>query len=409
MLGRVPDFNSDRPRIVFALIAFVVAVCSTVAAATGASYPAAKGDVSWPSRTGSATVAVTEAGQRLQLGLDFGDTLTWMSDQDLAAGLNDAVALGTRWIRTDLSWADIQPSRGGAYQWWRYDRVINAARARGLTVLPTIGYAPAWAGGSNCRPGQNCPPANPADFAAFAAAVAKRYAPEGVHTWEIWNEPNISLFWQPGADAAAYTELLRDTSGAIRAVDPKAFLIMGGLAAVKTNKKVRNESATQFLAEVSALGGNKLVQAIGYHPYTYPYLPGASTAFGTTFERISSYKDNLVAVLDRYGTPDMPVWITETGAPTDGPGAASDGKNIPNGTDHVTEARQAQIAADTVAAASANRHVGAVFWFADKDSALSSDISNSAKFFGLRHLDGTPKPSFAAFKRAVAAYLRQPG
>ncbi|GAA4852796.1 hypothetical protein GCM10023235_32460 [Kitasatospora terrestris] len=346
-------------------------------------------------------------GNRLRLGLAYGDTLTWKSDHALASALDDATALGTKWIRVDLSWNNIQPDNPKNFNWQRFDRVLKAAQQRGLEVLPTISYTPKWARKSNC-PGDDpsCAPAKPEDFANFAKDAAKRYAPMGVHTWEIWNEPNIP-FWAPKPDAAAYTNLLKLTTKAMRAADPKAYLLMGGLAAVGTDPAKGFVSHTEFLDQVSKLGANKLVDAIAYHPYTYPHLPSAKTDFGTAFEQISSSKDNLVAVLDKYGTPDLPIWLTETGAATNGPGAAADANTIPDGATHVTEDFQAAIAADTVPAAAANKHVGAVFWFAHQDTGTAKDKQRRSMFYGLRRYDGTAKPAFNALRDAIAAYQRK--
>ncbi len=35
--------------------------------------------------------------------------------------------------------------------------------------------------------------------------AVKRYAPKGVKVWGVWNEPNLTNFWSPKPDPAAYT------------------------------------------------------------------------------------------------------------------------------------------------------------------------------------------------------------
>ncbi|MGC4998768.1 hypothetical protein [Streptomyces sp. DT195] len=114
-----------------------------------------------------------------------------------------------------------------------------------------------------------------------------------------------------------------------------------------------------FLAELGRLGALKQVDAISYHPYTYPVLPSARTATGTRFEDIDRTKDSLVAILSRYGEPHMPIWLTETGAPTWSQGSAADSQAARN-TSHVTPRLQAEIATDTVTAAAASPAVRAV-------------------------------------------------
>ncbi|WP_431680399.1 cellulase family glycosylhydrolase [Kitasatospora sp. KL5] len=394
---------AGRKRLLVAVLAFLISLVATVTASVftrASSSAVAETPAAVPSPT------APQNGKQLRIGIAFGDTLTWKSDQELAVALDDSVELGAKWIRVDLSWNNIQPDSPKNYLWQRFDRVVKAAHARKLEVLPTIGYTPGWARSAGCKDDPSCPPAKFDVFAAFARDAAQRYAPMGIHIWEIWNEPNIP-FWAPKPDAAAYTRLLTVTSKALRGADPKAYLLLGGLAAVGTNPAEGHVSHTEFLEQVCRLGGNKLVDALSYHPYTYPHLPSAKTDFGTAMEEISSAKNNLVAVLDKYGSGNMPVWITETGAPTNGPGSAADGRTIPPNASHVTEGFQADIASDTVPAAAANPHVTAVFWFAEQDSGTTKDKQRRSLFYGLRRYDGSRKPAFAAFKDSVAAYQRR--
>lgn len=79
-----------------------------------------------------------------------------------------------------------------------------------------------------------------ADFASFAAALAERYGPGGafwrarpdlaadpVDTYEIWNEPDVGMFWAPASDPARYADLYLRARDAIKAVDPGARVIVG--------------------------------------------------------------------------------------------------------------------------------------------------------------------------------------
>ncbi|MFD6971001.1 cellulase family glycosylhydrolase [Streptomyces sp. NBC_01310] len=394
--------SNKRQRVITAVISFVVATVATIVAASSPSPSASES-------TGGAGNGFQRPPEPpkehdLRLGVSYGDTLTWKSDEGLEAALNDAVGLGTKWIRVDLAWNNIQPDTPNNYNWKRFDRVVTAARERNLEILATIAYTPAWARASSCSDARpSCPPADPKRFAAFAKLAALRYAPQGVHTWEIWNEPNLPQFWYPKPDAKAYTTLLKATAKSLREADPSAYLLMGGLAAVGTWEKIKYVSHVDFLEQVSVLGGNKVVDALSYHPYAWPQLPHD----GKVFKEISSAGENLVGVAERHGTPGIPVWLTETGAPTNGPGnAAADEKSRAENITHVTEAFQARIATDTVPTAAQDKYVAAVFWFAHQDTATGEDKSHS-KYYGLRRYDGSAKPAFATLRTAIEEYKKK--
>src|SRR2546429_354442 len=86
--------------------------------------------------------------------------------------------------------------------------------------------------------------ANPTTVSAFgivAPAAARRYGPTGsfwagcgcaphpIKVWEVWNEENIAPFWNP-PNPGQYGALLAGVRAKLRAVDPGARILMGGLA-----------------------------------------------------------------------------------------------------------------------------------------------------------------------------------
>ncbi len=79
------------------------------------------------------------------------------------------------------------------------------------------------------------PPNDYAKWDALITALVKhwtqRYGESEVKTWrfEIWNEPNLRIFWQPTANSmAAYFELYEHTVRAVKSVS--ANYIVGGPA-----------------------------------------------------------------------------------------------------------------------------------------------------------------------------------
>ena len=125
----------------------------------------------------------------------------WQPAAELARDFDAIAATGARWVRFDVMWSVVQEHGRESWDWSTADRAIQAARARGLNVLATLTNTPEWARPSGAT-SDKFAPLDPADFARFAAAAVARYAPQGVHAYEIWNEPNVG-FWQPLPDPTA--------------------------------------------------------------------------------------------------------------------------------------------------------------------------------------------------------------
>ena len=334
----------------------------------------------------------------LVIGLAYGDELPGMDEEMLASALDDAASMGAT-VRLDVSWADVQHDGPEVWDWSGLDRVVGAAAARGLGMIGVLAYTPAWARPDGCA-GEKCRPASEEAFAAFAAAAAARYR-ERIGIWEIWNEQNSTAFWAPVPDVAGYARLLEASAAAVRAVDPAATVLAGGLAAVPGEGG--SITAPDFLRELCALGGQRLVDGVAYHPYTYPLLPSdRPEGFATAWNAIRDTPGGLREILAAHGAPAMPIWLTEFGAPTGGPGTGSDGspESIDETTTHVTEARQAEIARDSVAAAEADPGIAALVWYSGRDRRVP--VGSGEDFYGLRRADGVAKPALAALREAAA-------
>jgi polysaccharide biosynthesis protein PslG len=265
-------------------------------------------------------------------------------------------------------------------------------------VLPIIDTTPPWARSPGCA-SPWCPPRDPSDFAAFTTAAVERYAPRGIHTWELWNEPNAKTSWQPAPDTARYVTLLHKTVPAIRSADAKAFIIAGSLASSTGSQGI---AQLDFLTQFCRLGGNRLVDAIGYHPYSFPVLANNPVGWNA-WSKIATTHQSFRSILKAAGTPDLPIWLTEYGAPTNGPGAlaTNDNNNISQHPDHLSESYQADMATASVPAAVDTPGVGALFWYSDRD--LGDDPRTTENFYGLRRASGSAKPAFATLQAAIAA------
>ena len=155
--------------------------------------------------------------------------------------LDMAASAGYGWIRQEFVWEDIEIHGKGDFEdrrhepyrsaWDKYDRIVDAAEARGLELIVRISNPPEWTRAAGDAPGTFAPPDDVQDFADFTSAVVARYKGR-IRYYQLWNEPNIYPEWGSyPIDPEAYTELLRAGAMAARAADPNVVIIAGALAA----------------------------------------------------------------------------------------------------------------------------------------------------------------------------------
>jgi beta-xylosidase len=314
----------------------------------------------------------------------LGETVSMQATQ-LAA----MKAIGITSVRVDADWRMVQPVSPGTFNWTRLDQVVRSARAAGMLVDLIIDGCPQWAALAGTSGDQSPQPASSAQYATWARDVVARYAPEGVSRFEIWNEPNSALFWQPKPDPAAYTADLVAAYSAIRAVDPTAFVISGGLA--PTGDKSNNISAINFLKAMYADGAKGSFNALGYHAYSFPELPDA---YGSGWSQMAQTSPSLRSVMIRNGNGGIPIWITEFGAPSGGPNGVGD-------------SAQATALAQAVANVKATAWIGAFYVYTWEDDG--TDPRNDQDWFGLLTARGSAKLAYRALSAAIDGNSARPG
>ncbi len=209
-------------------------------------------------------------------------------DRELAAV--DADGLGL--VRAAPLWEFTEPRAPNAgvhlYDWRFDDFIANRIAAHGLKWIAVLAYAPGWA---SLTPGQlHGAPRSPADFAAYAGALAARYRGRIV-AYEIWNEENSPIFWRPSPEPASYAALYLAARTAIHAADPGVPVLVGGLA-----------NGTLFLPRLLAIPGFAgQIDGIAVHPY------GATPL--AVVARVRDYRLELRSL----GAGDIPLYVTEYG------------------------------------------------------------------------------------------------
>jgi hypothetical protein len=346
-----------------------------------------------------ATVPAAEATNAPSSGVMFGlvdGRLLGAAGPVLDADLTQDASEGITAVRAQLSWNAVEHTPG-VYAWAPFDQLVQAVAAHHMALLVLIDFTPPWARTPGCYTWQ-CAPANPAQFASFAAAAATRYGPD-VKAWEVWNEPNSDGFWRPRPDAGAYSQLLADTAAAIRAADQGAYVVSGGLAPERDNG--RDVDPVTFLSGVCSAGALGSVDAVGMHPYSFPYMPDYPAKWNA-WQAMASTPTSVRSVMTGCGAAAEPIWITEYGAPTGGPGLAGSYGESPAlmpGSSHVSPQRQAAMISQAVADLRSYGWVGAFFVYSATD--LGTIPTTNQNFFGLRTYGGQPKPAWAALRLAI--------
>ena len=242
------------------------------------------------------------------VGFSTGSSILWAEDEDVIRTIDTAADSGVESLRVDLVWTFAEPAQG-QFDWTPLDRVVDHAKSRGLDILGTINNSPAWAADPNAMH-HTGRPRTPELYGQFARAVAQHY--DGViDKFEIWNEPNGRLFFEPDPDPQYYTRMLKAAYVAIKSVQPDAVVVAGAFGPVNTG--AGTIAPIDFLGTMYSSGAHGFFDALSYHPYDYD----ATLADGNVYP--NSPMRQMVAMhqmMTANGDGGKKIWITEYGAPT---------------------------------------------------------------------------------------------
>ncbi len=309
-------------------------------------------------------------------GFGQGTGPVYSSPEDTNRELDAVAKTSASWVRVPVDWSAIEGTRSH-YNWGYLDNIVSSARARNLRIMATIAYTPLWARPEG--PGLlsfTVPPANAADFAAFAATVVKRYG-DRVSAWQIWNEPNLALFFGfTDNKAIRYAELLKAVYPAIKAVQPNSTVVAAGLSRLPGS-----DSPPNFLQQLYAAGAQGLFDAAAAHPYVFPDGFAADPENG--WSDVGRMHDVMVA----NGDGEKKIWMTEIGAPTS------------DDSDGVSQQQQAQQITDVLAAAAQTGYSGPAFIYGIRDTNSADRGNRESNFGALLTSDWQPKFAIGAFAR----------
>ena len=130
------------------------------------------------------------------LGVNLLAQLEDPNSPEIDRSFDMAQSAGFGFVRMLMPWEVIEKERG-VYDWERFDRLVEKARARNLQLLFRLDRPPPWSRLSAMatltaqeKNDVTGPPDNFEDFYTFAGKVAARYKGR-VKYYQIWNEPNL--------------------------------------------------------------------------------------------------------------------------------------------------------------------------------------------------------------------------
>ncbi len=324
----------------------------------------------------AAAAALTPAAPASALtnGVQIANLSKGQSPAYLRQQLDAAKDLGADLVRTEVTWAALEPDASGrrdpAYL-ALLDGFMADTKSRGLRVLFTFEGTPCWASSapddirSACDArAQTWPPTDPHDYAEAAGFLAARYGAR-LTAIEIWNEPDHqNEFYFAGPDKPTrYAAILKAAYPAIKAASPQTQVLAGSLVGANG----------AFLSALYAAGIKGSYDALSVHYY----------------DIVLGSLRTIRQVMKAHGD-SSPVWLSEFGWTSCSPQRTQGGHAC---VSKVEEGRSLQ---DIYASL---KHTSWV------DAAITYNMADFTQYdFGLIDVHGNRKPAFAALQRVFMGH-----
>jgi Cellulase (glycosyl hydrolase family 5) len=176
------------------------------------------------------------------------------------------------------------------------DEVMGLAQRYHLRVVGDLFTIPSWIAACQTPTSDptRCGTDDLSDYRSMISQIVAHADPV-IRDWEIWNEPDSSIFFD--GTPQQYAQMLRAAHDAIKAVDPQANVLLGGMSGVW---------ATAWLAQVFATPG-----ADAEHAFDIANIHERNRLGALAFD-VASLREFLAA--DGFTGP---LWVTEHGYPSD--------------------------------------------------------------------------------------------
>lgn len=309
-------------------------------------------------------------------------------------------AAGIGLVRQTMDWSIIE--QGGTFNFAGYDSFVGAAASNGLNVMPILFRAPEAKSRApkKRKKGDRAtyPPKRNGDFAKFAKAAAQRYGPNGsfwmqnptipkrpITVWQLWNEPNLPVYWGGKPNAREYVKFQAAGAKAIKSVDKRAEILTAGLPDSRNSKPPLD----RYIAQLYRAGGKGAFDILAINGYN-------KTAAGA-IQKLKSIRN----LMDDQGDKGGKMWVTEIGWADRGP-------PCPYNIGAAGQAREAASLLRLSAASRSKLKLRGVVYYTWKDLAIYGGFGDFCGLHtGLSNIDGVnivgvAKPALASFSQAAA-------
>jgi polysaccharide biosynthesis protein PslG len=315
------------------------------------------------------------------------------------ADFNRVAAAGGGVMRLQIDWNSIERTPG-ARNLYVLDVLAGEAAKAGVTLLPDLNGVPRWMSKNRTRPPIRTAAQQQA-WSSLLTQLAQRYGTNGtlwaehpefpkrpITTWEIWNEPNLGDNVGGKPSPRQFVTLLRLSSAALKAGDPNAKVLSGGLFPYHTAKNTM--TLVKYLnAMYRVPGAAAAFDALGVHPYAAK--PGQVLKWVQLTRRI----------MQAHGDGAKPIWVSAFGWVTGGLGF----RFSPLRSTLAQQASRLSRAYGLLSANAASLGIVSALWFTYTDIHQKKTKKIPGDFItdrmGLFTLRGKPKPSWPAFARAA--------
>lgn len=326
-------------------------------------------------------------------------------DSTADSRIDAALATGAKQVRLFVRWDQLQPTPGGGYPSTDdgaanaaagYDAAIKRLNAGGAKPIFVVLGTPNWA--NNNANDTLVPPTDPDDYAKFFGNFVRHNTGVGdVAAYEVWNEEDAVEFWHgspPGPDA--YAPLLKAAYAAAKPVAGNAQILVGPTTA-------NNASFIQGL--YLRIKGSFDGVAVHTDTACLTNAPDKFIQDGLNGP-INQYSflgyRTVHSVMAANGEGDHQIWMTELGwSSTGGAAQCERGAGAGRGASGVSEAQQAAYLTQAYGCLAHDDYIAGAAWFTlvDRNDQRPDEVNH----YGLLDSSGSPKPSYAAFKKITAA------